>query len=148
MITQKTQKKKKKRKKTPIFSTPLTGVQVKKKKRRKKKKKIQRVQRVQGTQKTQGVLRESTHKRINNIRISLRIAKKVTSITLNTSVIGLWMVFCTQENPEDYKAVKGSINEFVYSNLDKWERPDAKGLSEYILNLMIKAILKQEDFKV
>ncbi len=86
--------------------------------------------------------------KIKNIRISMRIAKKVTSITLNTTVVGLWMLFCTDDDPSDYKKVKGRINEFVYSCLPKWERDDAKGLSEYIANRMVRACLDQKDFKL
>ena len=83
-----------------------------------------------------------------SVRLSLRIAKKVTSITLDPTIVGLWLLFCTDDDPSDYKLIKGRINEFVYANLSTWEREDGKGLSEYITNRMMKACLDQKDFKL
>lgn len=87
------------------------------------------------------------------MRLSFRLNKRVTSITLRTNIIALWASINQEDQKKDPKDPKDSINiqalvqNFVDKCIDEWKSDSAKGLSDFVMEMMIKDILEEKDFK-
>jgi len=71
-----------------------------------------------------------------NIRFSMRVEGRMTSIYLKKSILALFIVICC---PDDVDR-RDFIQENIYSILDTWEKSTGKGLSEYITTQILGII--------
>ena len=71
-----------------------------------------------------------------NLRYSMRIEGRVTSVYLKKSILALFIVVCC---PDDIDT-RDFIQENIYSILDSWKKSSGKGLSEYITTQMLGII--------
>ena len=74
-----------------------------------------------------------------NLRYSVRIEGRVTSIYIKKSIIALYIVICCPLSSND-PTERDFILENIYSILDGWKESTAKGLSEYITSQILADI--------
>ena len=71
-----------------------------------------------------------------NVRFSMRIHGRVTSVYLKKSILALFIAVL---HPGD-TSLRDFIQENIYSIIDSWEGESGKGLSEYISTQMLGLI--------
>lgn len=77
------------------------------------------------------------------MKFNLRVNGKVTSISLNSRIVALWLVLSDISRFEDHQ---DAVGDFVQRASMQWDDVSARGLSEYILNAMLREILDKKDF--
>ena len=87
--------------------------------------------------------KQKKQKKPESLKYSLRIGGRVTSITLKRNIVSLWLTlsdFDISGDPHSY------ILDFIYNTLDNWEKDNAKGLSNFVTQEIIKSMLEKRDF--
>lgn len=83
----------------------------------------------------------------STLRFSIRVAKRVTSISLRKNIISLWILLKETELSEITKdSVNNAVSDFIYDSLNDWNNNNGKGLSDFISERMIQEILEEDDF--
>lgn len=67
-------------------------------------------------------------KKEKNLRYSLRIGGRVTSVYIKKSIIALFIVICCPDDQDKNQFVQ----ENIYDIVDAWKYSSGKGLSEYV----------------
>ena len=90
-----------------------------------------------------------TSKMPKNIRFSIRLSSQsVTSISINTQILLLWLLFqpkTSQKDPNSLKLhhCKAICTDFFISQMKHWLYNTGKGLSEFLTEAMIRDILEE-----
>lgn len=82
----------------------------------------------------------------NSMRISVRIASVVTSLSIKKNLIALWILLGEEELSEGSEQVKRLLTDFVYECLDQWDHCTAKGFSDFVSDKLIESILEVDDY--
>jgi len=95
--------------------------------------------------------KQDKHGLIDSIRFSIRITpKSVSSVSLKKNITSLWLLLSTDIDKRIHcisrDRCKNSVTDFIYKNLNTWEKDSAKGFSDFITEKMINEILEKEDF--
>lgn len=81
------------------------------------------------------------------LRFSIRVSKRVTSISLRKNIVSLWMVLNGETNAsKDTMLIM--VSDFIYESLDYWNNDTGKGLSDFVSERMIQEILEDEDYQM
>jgi hypothetical protein len=84
------------------------------------------------------------------MKVSVRIAGKVTSISVRNSLCALHYMFTASKRPASKKvaqSVQYHVTDFAHKTLTSWPKVTGKGLSGFIQDCMIEDILENEDLK-
>jgi hypothetical protein len=93
------------------------------------------------------------------LRFSFRLSGRSTSITLKKNILSLWLIlsdtdYCKDPGTQDAQGTQYtseqyyiSIQKYIDSCIDKWTGDTARGLSDFITDMMLQDILEEEDFR-
>ena len=83
----------------------------------------------------------------NTIRFSIRLGKRVTSISLRKNNIALWILLKNEDLTDLSKEdISNTVLNFIYVCLNDWNNDNGKGLSEYVSERMIQGSLGGQYF--